>query len=360
VLNISLTFFNQQITIYFMLRTLFLLALALVFFSQQSNAQSLIAVKGATRNAVFTNISAALNYAGNGDYVYLPAGNFAFPAPIDKGIHIVGVGYNPRFAGASGITTINGDVSFKAGADGGSITGVYVTGVINLGEANNLTARRCNAERIWMGGENDQITVTECVARNKIDMSMNNARGKKYVLNNILARVEGFNMFQVATIRNNIFLARADGSQSLLWINEGVVENNIFLTSVNGGGAINSAMGTTVFRNNIFVCSKDKFDNNNGKLEEGNLFSVSPAELCVSVPDPTVFKSTHDYRLKSNSPARMGTETNEQDDAGIYGGINPWKDGGLPPNPHVEINNSAYSATGNKLQLNMRVNAQNK
>jgi len=343
-----------------MLRILFLLTLALVFSSQQTNAQSVIAVKGASRNAVFTTIAAALNYAGNGDYVYLPAGNFAFPNPIDKGIHIVGVGYNPRFAGTSGITNINGDVSFKAGADGGSIEGVYVTGVINLGEANNLTARRCNADRIWLGGENDQITVTECVARQKVDMSHNPARGKKYVLNNILGKVEGFNLFQVATIRNNIFLAQAGGQASIFWILEGVVENNVFLTSVNGGGALNAAMGTTVFRDNIFVCSKDKFDKNNGILEEGNLFGVSPAELCVSVADPTVYKSTHDYRLKPNSPARMGTETNEQDDAGIYGGINPWKDGGLPPNPHVEINNSAYSATGNKLQLNMRVNAQNK
>jgi hypothetical protein len=343
-----------------MLRNLFLLTLALIFSTKLIYAQTVIAVKGSNRNAVFSTIASALNYAGNGDYVYLPAGNFAFPDPINKGIHIVGVGYNPRYAGASGITTINGDVTFKAGADGGSIEGVYVTGVINLGEANNLTARRCNANRIWMGGENNEITVTECVAREKVDLSHNPARGKKYILNNIVGKVEGFNMFQVATIRNNIFLARDNGSASLSWISEGVVENNIFLTSVNGGGAINSAMGSTVFRNNIFVCSKDKYDKNNGILEEGNLFGVSPAELCVSVPEPTVYKSTHDFHLKANSPARMGTETNEQDDAGIYGGINPWKDGGLPPNPHVEVNNSAYSATGNKLQLNMRVNAQNK
>lgn len=339
---------------------IFLFVIAMVGTSMLTYAQGLIAVKGTTRNAVFADVFSALNYAGNGDYLYLPAGNFAFPNPINKGIQIVGVGYNPRFAGASGITTINGDITFKAGAEGGSITGVYVTGVISLGEANSLTARRCNANRIWMGGENADITVTECIAREKVDMSHNPSRGKKYVLNNIIGKVEGFNMFQVATIRNNIFLAQAGGQASIVWITEGIVENNIFLTSVNGGGAINVAMGTTVLRNNIFVCAREKWDNNNGILDEGNLFGVDPNQLCINVTNPSTFKSAFDFHLKTNSPARMGSESNEQDDAGIYGGINPWKDGGLPTNPHVELNNTAYSATGNKLQLNMRVNAQNK
>jgi hypothetical protein len=97
-----------------------------------------------------------------------------------------------------------------------------------------------------------------------------------------------------------------------------------------------------------------------GDVQEGNQFEIASEQIFMNVADLSAFKPSFDYHLKPNSPARMDTETNEQDDAGIYGGINPWKDGGLPPNPHIEVNNTAYSATGNKLQLNMRVNAQSK
>jgi hypothetical protein len=343
-----------------MLRNIFLSILTVVSLTTFVNAQDLIAVKGASKNGVFRDIKAAYDFADAGDNIYLPGGQFRIPFDITKKVNIIGVGYNPKYAGASGITTINSDVNFQTGADGSSITGVYVNGILRLGGANNLTARRCNALEIWMGTDNDEITVTECVARQQISMSKNPTYGRKYILNSIFPLIRGYNDMQIATIKNNIFLAFPSRSeQSILWITEGSVENNIFLQPYDGSGAINLVTPKVVFRNNIFVCPKDKVDFRQGNWEEGNQFGVDINQLCVSVSDPTVFKSSFDFHLKANSPARMGTETNEQDDAGIYGGILPWKDGGLPPNPHIETNNTAFSATGNKLQLKMKVKAQN-
>jgi hypothetical protein len=65
-----------------------------------------------------------------------------------------------------------------------------------------------------------------------------------------------------------------------------------------------------------------------------------------------------DFRLKPNSPARFGTPENA-DDAGIYGGDYPWKDGLLPANPHVDFIYAPPAAVGNQLNIRLRVSAQN-
>lgn len=343
-----------------MLLRFFLFTLVLGITSIQTVVgQGLIAVKGGSRNAVFTDVKSAYNYAQAGDYIYLPEGSFYFESiRIQKEVHFVGVGYNPRFAGASGITTIDGDITFDTGGDGASITGLYITGTVSIGNGTlkNITVRRCwIAVSVWMGGDNhDNIVLTESIVGGEV-VAIDGRNTNKYVNNCILVRVRGSERVDKIILKNNIFLTTANADiRHINSINVGLVENNIFLNQRSTTTGIGESL---VFRNNVFRAVRQDVE---GDVQEGNQFEIASEQIFMNVADLSAFKPSFDYHLKPNSPARMDTETNEQDDAGIYGGINPWKDGGLPPNPHIEVNNTAYSATGNKLQLNMRVNAQSK
>ncbi|MCS7087026.1 MAG: hypothetical protein NZ534_13210 [Bacteroidia bacterium] len=62
--------------------------------------------------------------------------------------------------------------------------------------------------------------------------------------------------------------------------------------------------------------------------------------------------------MKADSPARFGTPETT-DDAGIYGGTYPWKDGLLPANPHIDFIYFPATVVGNQLHVRLRVGAQN-
>ena len=62
------------------------------------------------------------------------------------------------------------------------------------------------------------------------------------------------------------------------------------------------------------------------------------------------------YHIQETSPGKTGGKngTEEGAEVGIYGGLYPWKDGALPPNPHFLMIDVApkVDADGN---LNVRI-----
>ena len=157
--------------------------------------------------------------------------------------------------------------------------------------------------------------------------------------------IQGFN--GLVTFSNCIFL-----SNYTLYIFNNVqnstIENCIFLKSVNNNF---SSYGSNLFYNNIFVYATP-----NMTVDASNFLAVPQADIFV---DQTgyIYNPDHNYQLQNDC---VGVNSgNDGTDIGIYGTAEPFKDGGVPNNPHIQINSigSSTNAEGD-LPINIKVAAQ--
>jgi hypothetical protein len=79
--------------------------------------------------------------------------------------------------------------------------------------------------------------------------------------------------------------------------------------------------------------------------------------LYINVP-VNKFDYSYDFHLAENSIARgAGIEGT---DCGIYGGTNPYKEGAVPMNPHIQAISIPSTTDGEgKLHISVKVKAQN-
>jgi len=110
------------------------------------------------------------------------------------------------------------------------------------------------------------------------------------------------------------------------------------------GGIANSELN-----NNLFVES-EPFNNCGGCWGlNNNIVGQDPSSIFVDFQNGN-------YHIQETSPGKTGGKngTEEGAEVGIYGGLYPWKDGALPPNPHFQLIDVApkVDAEGN---LNVRI-----
>ncbi|MBK9793187.1 MAG: hypothetical protein IPP60_08805 [Sphingobacteriales bacterium] len=88
------------------------------------------------------------------------------------------------------------------------------------------------------------------------------------------------------------------------------------------------------------------------------IYNLSLSNDFVNVSNPN-FSSLFDYHLKSTSSGKnAGTDGT---DIGIYGGAYPYKEGAVPPNPHISTKSIApTSAANGTLPVNIKVLAQDR
>ena len=101
----------------------------LIVYISPALCQNLIVRQNGAIVSFYTQVPAAVSAANSGDTIYIPCGNWNLGSiTISKPLHIIGVGHNPAYSQACGVTYLNGNIYLTQGAGNGSISGVFLTG----------------------------------------------------------------------------------------------------------------------------------------------------------------------------------------------------------------------------------------
>jgi len=352
--------------------TLVLIAF-MVLLNNQAFAQKLIALQSGDKATFYTDLDTALYYAKNGDDIYLPGGYIkanSTTLKIDKAVNIIGVGYNPYTNAATENTIIQSQtIQIMPYVNGGSITGIFTINctIQILETVDNFSVNRCLFSSIIFGNYDVlkppfNISITESVVENGIINMESYPKCPQNVsiTNSIIGNLNGAYPFQGnqfwdnITCRNCLILGKSTyGYPIIIGIKSSLFENCILMDA-----NVNSNLGcnNSIFRNCLFTGSGAELSVPAPNLVYNCIFN-QPQHLIFVDPQDFVFNMKNDYRLRDDSPGKNAGK--DGTDIGIYGGRYPWKDGGLPVNPHIETFNVAgkTDSIGN-LKVKIKVAAQ--
>ncbi|MDN3676462.1 hypothetical protein QWY90_03970 [Flavobacterium paronense] len=329
---------------------LMLFLLGFVGFSQQKVALhhgSVITIFGG--GDPFT---AAYNAAVNGDVIYLPGGNLPYPSFIDKSLVIIGAGHYPAATVATNRTVLNGSLTIGENADNLHLEGIEIVSTLSFNNNNKVDGvviKRCRINIIGYGGDGTtpclNNTIRECVINSYIDFS--NAKSLLFSNNIIGGYIANGTELGIS---NNIFLLNTF-SYDFNNIDNSSISNNIILQQYAGMTYIHIGCELSTFSNNIFAgtpsVASNTFVNNYNNIAMTGLFVNQTSNI---------FDYADDYHLV-NPLTYLGTEGSQ---VGIYGGLFPYKELGIPVNPNIISKTIApqTNASG-ELNFQVQVKAQN-
>lgn len=331
----------------------------IVAFAASVNAQRVVALHSAGGVSVFSGPSPfveAYNAAQPGDTIYLSGGVFANPPLFDKRLLIFGAGYHPNFTTATNPTMLTGHFNLGENSDNSVIEGIHFANAIvggNNVSASFLTFKRCRIDQ----GLNFQGNLSNPAVNNVFaeciiigDNALHNAAN--FSITNSIINYR-FQNSRSNSFKNNIFLGDAfhwsDGYFPTAFNNE--ISNNIFKGVVT---VIQSTSDGNIFYNNVFVQPTPNFGLN--PIVGGNYLNVPIASIFVNYTGGT-FDYLHNYQLQNpgNFVGSDGTQV------GIFGGLFPFKEGGIPVNPRINSKNIAPQTNpAGQLGVQINVSAQDK
>jgi hypothetical protein len=320
-------------------------------------------VKPNGTSTIHTTVQAAYDAASDDDYIYLPGGTFStnLPSEINKRLHIIGAGMNADSSSVTGITKIP-FLILREGAAGGSLEGVYLYS--NIGNGTSLLFSNQSPTTASL------YSVLNCFISNKI-VSNNNYWSNITIVKCVIEEISAF--FENSFITNcHIWGTIGINGMNFLF------SNNIFFNPYTTSYGGLSLPNNSTYINNIFQisstlnCSNSIFHNNvnglsingtgnftlNSISETWDLIFENPGSLIGSPIQYYSYFVTNSYHIKPTSACKnSGTDGT---DRGIYGGAFPWKDGSIPPNPHIYFKNVAGSTnSGGQLQVHYKVRTGN-
>ena len=313
----------------------------LAHFTKQATAQTLIAVHNETGSTFYANLDTAIVKSKAGDYIFLPGGSFKISIPIDKKLQFIGVGHNPDSCAATGISQVTGDFVFKSGSDYGLITGLKIYGDIIFSISatdpvvSNYMIERCNFAGLSLATRSSNILVNESVIHGSISGSSSQGlQVTKCIIDG--GSVGGF--IADTHFINSIFLRVITYPTSGCYF-----RNNIFISA----GPTPNASYTALYQNNSFTSAVSSLHNCHNNI-------VGPDTGLFKNKTKAGFDYDQDYHIPATSPAyNAGADGT---DLGIYGTGNPWKEGSVPGNPHIQT--KTISTVDGKPNVNIKVAAQ--
>jgi hypothetical protein len=348
------------------MRTRNFLTLLFVFAANISAyAQNQITIEHQGQTSVYENLASAISGAQAGDTLYLSGGNYsATGVDFSKPLHLFGTGYHPDSTTATGRTIVGEFLLIQTAASGGSIEGIYFTTGIKFGmsEATNdvsdFSLKRCYVKSLDMGNFPSAFASNNIISECVIAGSLSGSYG-------------GLPDAQNNTFKNNVIYNGIEGFGS-----GNVFENNVFVDNLNGFNIDNSESST--FRNNIFIGELESlgnvqylvFENNltshptdfnyvyYGSVSLNNIYDLAVNSLALNYSSGNSNQYfLQDFHLPPDSPA-IGAGMNGTD-CGIYGGDSPFKEGGVPSNPHIQAKNiSNITDEEGNLPVMIKVSAQ--
>ena len=365
-----------------------------------------------TTCAPYFNLDTAIAHATNGDYIYLPGGNYTISDTIKKELHIYGTGIvadSSLYIG--GVTTINSNLVFSPLSSNSSISGIITNNITLDAPSNSLsfTLTRCNANEVFLNILSGSVLI-------KQNLFSTGIRGNNALNSNVL-------------ISNNIFASNLNPNggitsntvavycynqtfnyfgASLGFINGATLKNNVIFPyqyayggwsecSYNGdcAGQFNfriicyTDMQNCIFKNNIFktyngvtgVASTNNIFNNNLITPSGylgfqpNVTFAGASSQSFTLIDTSVnhaFDSllncdngnqvgmANQFKLQLKTTSLGHNAGDDGTDVGIFGGTSPWKAGAIPSNPHIyyKLINGTTNTNGD-LPVNIKARGEN-
>jgi hypothetical protein len=295
---------------------IFLLSLGLyatVFSQTIYIANSAAGAVGGTN--VFTganSINLAIAAASNGDFIYVVPSNVTYGGvSLGKSITIMGGGFNPDKPGALRSTVAS--FSLATGANNSRISGLVISGQLAFGGGINYS----------------NIMIDKCRLR---DINVNNGNVGNLIVENCIigenlpgVPLGGFGSSTNVRISNNvIYNVNISGNPGAIsGLNAGLIENNVFIGSVNGGTLPAFGILTNCdVRNNIFLGTRPQASGTfTGNTQQNNLSfgasdntfstvgntSISNIQgsdpLFVNLPFGSTYLFTYSAQLQAGSPA---------------------------------------------------------
>lgn len=353
----------------------------LLFTSISTIAQNLIAVQNGGVPAFYTTMDAAIFNAVNGDTLFLPGGIIQATGNIRlvKSIHIVGVGYDADSNIVTGNTVIPNTIEILGSVKGVSITGIYAKSHVLIihDSVSNIEISRCYFNQITIGGSSSvpasNISIIESVIDYDISASVtSSAWPLNVVIHNSfvgqfstqispLTTDASDSKWNGLTIKNCILLGSSWYYEyiarigMLKHIQYSTFENCIILDR--GDFAITGAQCyNNTFRNCLTNTSSSYIPPLPSNSIINCVFDQSLNDIFIN-NQSDYFTITNNYHLKPNSAGKNAGS--DGTDIGFYGGVFPWKEGGIPFNPHIQAKNLSGKTdnTGN-LNVNIKVAAQ--
>jgi hypothetical protein len=335
----------------------------LVFALTRAFAQEPVTVLQHNGNAqIFygqSSLIAAYNAAVNGDTLYLSAGAFNPPASINKGLTIIGSGHFPDSATFKRRTTILSDMYLNAGSDNSTLEGIYLIGWVYLcanDPLNNIVFKRSNIidiefQSTSIAAKKSNITISECyMASIRAGNSVSNLVIEKNIFEQSIAELIPLQLLEIIyllevlkvnyfgrtiqSLKTNIFLD--DGTEHFGDCNNNTFSNIYLLFQV-------LQLTSIILLQAILVILKVII-----------IFTVPQSSIFINQTGNLIDYS-HNYHLQ-NPGAYLGTDGTQ---VGIYGGVIPFKEQGMPQNPQIISKTIGTQTNSNgKLPVNIVVKAQ--
>ncbi len=317
-------------------------------------AQNIAVVSPSNTTKLFQELDKAIEEAESGSIVYLPGGAFSIKdeTKITKQLTIMGVSHRGDTDNADGASIISGNLSFEKGSSRSAVIGVYITGNLNIGTAEdsvvNFTARYVNANCIEVyHSKSSGMVINQCYLRNHSGFGGTNVRIENSILHSAKSITGGYVSHNIITAD---FLPSWSWGQTynLMYVSNSSITNNFFLKFVDNVYRIDAPYSDCYISNNC--TGQGAWGENPIPLDEGTGWDdIFVANKGVSI--------TSDYKFKEgvDTSKFKGTDGTV---IGIYGGSG-FSDKALAPIPRIVSKKVAEQTDGSgKLQIEVTVKAQ--
>jgi len=306
------------------MKTKFFSLIAALAAAVAIHAQQISVVSPSGETKIFTDLNLAIQSVQEaGSTIYLSGGNgfqVNDTTKIKKKLTIIGIGHRPDNDNADGSTSVSGNFWFEGGSDGSAVMGLYLSGDVNIGTAdnavNNFLLRYCNINTVQVKNSNCQgITINQNYLRGISSCGNAPVTFSNNILNGIYSVMGG-------VINHNVIRGKIGDSLS------GYGKSAV-------GEVINCQINNNIcFTNNYWWCTNCTFDSNMATWAVGG--DNMNAVVVDSWDD--VFEGTYsgvnvddNYALASNQGKNKATDGS---DIGVYGGTG-FRDNKLPLGPHI-------------------------
>jgi hypothetical protein len=347
-----------------MKKSLFTLCL-LVISITILNAQKTITVQSNGQATFYTDWAAAWTNTQAGDTIYLPGGTFnTGNIVIDRKVTIIGVGHDATHNHDGLFSHLNGNIYMVEGSDHSHLHGfqfaaLYFYQTNNSAQVvSNVTVSRCRISGITYLGYAKPSPVKHILFEENVfggAIYGREAQHIRFVKNIIDSRVFEFNGY--TEFSNNIFSYYYSSSISwatLQQVYNTFFQNNIFRTisyPLNTGSCANN-----VFNNNIIAANITIDAGTDLNTWTGNFFNQPMTGVFVNYTTGG-FSPDNDYNLLPASVGKLaGTDGF---DIGIYGTAVPYKEGAIPFNPQITLDQvSGQTDADGNIEIQINVSAQ--
>lgn len=296
---------------------------AVAFFATlAASAQNIAAVSPSNKTTMHQTLDDAVSEAENGSIIYLPGGGFQISSDtkIEKKLTIMGVSHRADADNADGATVVSGNLNFVGGSSGSAVTGIYLSGNINIGDeensVSNMTVRFCNVNSVQvLNSQSSGLFVNQSYLRNNSNFGGCNVRLENCILHSLQGVNGGIINHNVVTSNHYVY---NNSTYTLRNVNNSSITNNFFTDWYGHTGSScdvsNNCIGrTTTWGENSILFEKDT-----------NWGLVFEAHKGVTI--------NSNYKVKGTIGKNAATDGT---DLGIYGGSGFKEEKSLAPIPRI-------------------------